>query len=354
VQCNVPSDSLCSWVRFAHCLIYPDLIRALSRLWYPTVQFTCKIYDPKSPEKTIWKSVNVSNFVAGPPGLDKRSCKADEFSITYKAGPPDSYTISARLGDDVQIAFTVTRDEAVSGWKVGNDADGGFSYFGVDKEEGKRDGYVVHRFWPLTHVTGHLVTNGKAKMLEKVDGMMVHAIQGMRPNLVASRWNFGHFLGKDDTGKAVAAIQMELTTLNTYGPQGSESGPVKINVGSLVIDGKLAAVTAETIEKGYTPPSDVVSRANHQDLTQDPDTGYNRPKTITFEWKAPAIGASGESYSAKIPITLVEGSSEKGLIEKVDVLAEIPYVIKMAVNYVAGTKPYIYQVCPATAFEGMY
>jgi hypothetical protein len=34
----------------------------------------------------------------------------------------------------------------------------------------------------------------------------------------------------------------------------------------------------------------------------------------------------------------------KGLIEKVDVLAEIPYVIKSVVNYVAGTKPYIYQV----------
>ena len=32
------------------------------------------------------------------------------------------------------------------------------------------------------------------------------------------------------------------------------------------------------------------------------------------------------------------------MIEKVDVLAEIPYVIKTMVNYVAGTKPYIYQV----------
>jgi hypothetical protein len=34
----------------------------------------------------------------------------------------------------------------------------------------------------------------------------------------------------------------------------------------------------------------------------------------------------------------------KGLVEKVDVLAEIPYALKMVINYAAGTKPYIYQV----------
>jgi hypothetical protein len=35
----------------------------------------------------------------------------------------------------------------------------------------------------------------------------------------------------------------------------------------------------------------------------------------------------------------------------VDVLAEIPYVIKTMVNYVAGTKPYIYQVIGDVAFN---
>lgn len=34
----------------------------------------------------------------------------------------------------------------------------------------------------------------------------------------------------------------------------------------------------------------------------------------------------------------------KGLVERVDVLAEIPYLVKKVVNVVAGTKPYIYQV----------
>jgi len=36
--------------------------------------------------------------------------------------------------------------------------------------------------------------------------------------------------------------------------------------------------------------------------------------------------------------------SEGGLMEKVDVLAEIPYVIRKGLAAVTGTKPYIYQV----------
>lgn len=36
-------------------------------------------------------------------------------------------------------------------------------------------------------------------------------------------------------------------------------------------------------------------------------------------------------------------SETHGLVDKVDVLAEIPYMVRKLVNYVAGTKPYIYQ-----------
>ena len=39
-----------------------------------------------------------------------------------------------------------------------------------------------------------------------------------------------------------------------------------------------------------------------------------------------------------------EEYATKGLIEKVDVLGQIPYLLKKFVNYAAGTKPYIYTV----------
>ena len=55
-------------------------------------------------------------------------------------------------------------------------------------------------------------------------------------------------------------------------------------------------------------------------------------------------GAEGEAVDATTQVELGPPNASKGLIEKVDVLAEIPYVIKTMVNYVAGTKPHIYQV----------
>jgi hypothetical protein len=173
--------------------------------------------------------------------------------------------------------------------------------------------------------------------------MLVHAIQGMRPNLVASAWNFAHF--QSDQLGGVSAIQMEFKTLDTYGKRGTGSGGVVVNVGSLVVGDKLAAVTAETKWPGEKPAGSVVSQTTHLKSEQDSDTSYRKPTDILFEWKAPSIipDAPG-TVEAKLQIDLGSVAQPKGLIEKVDVLAEIPYVLKVAVNYVAGTKPYIYQV----------
>ena len=173
--------------------------------------------------------------------------------------------------------------------------------------------------------------------------MLVHAIQGMRPNLVASSWNFAHF--QSDQLGGVSAIQMEFKTLDAYGKHGAGSGGVVVNVGSLVVGDKLAAVTAETKWPGEAPSSSVVSQTTHLKPEQDPDTSYRKPTGILFDWKAPSIipDARG-TIEAKLQVDLGSVAEPKGLIEKVDVLAEIPYVLRVAVNYVAGTKPYIYQV----------
>jgi hypothetical protein len=121
---------------------------------------------------------------------------------------------------------------------------------------------------------------------------------------------------------------------------------VYINIGSLVVGGKLATVTAETKwpDEEQTKTS-VISRATHLNPMQDHDTGYKMPTGIEFQWQGPSlVTSSPEPLKAKIQVELGDVDHSNGLIEKVDVLAEIPYVLKMAVNYVAGTKPYIYQV----------
>ncbi|KAF5359490.1 hypothetical protein D9756_003467 [Leucocoprinus leucothites] len=338
-----------------------QVIHSSVGLWYPQIQFTCKVYDSKTGEQ-VWKSVNVNNFVTPPPGLDKRSSKADEYSITYKTHPdkpdfPESYSIVANLGPDAQIFLDLKRYGAARGFKVGKGPKGGHSYFGTDPE--KADGYVVHRFWPRLFGEGHFVHNGKAQAISG-SGMFVHAIQGMRPNLVAASWNFGHFQSSGDGG--VSAIQMEFSTINQYGKRGAGSGGVVVNVGSLVVGNKLVAVTAETKWPGEDPaPGEAVvqSKVTHLQPEHDPDTGYNKPNEILFEWKGKSLipDASGD-ISASALVNLGTVAKPQGLMEKVDVLAEIPYVVKMAVNYVAGTKPYIYQwynpaVLKITGSEGI-
>jgi hypothetical protein len=294
--------------------------------------------------------------LAGGKTFSKRSSKADQFSI-YHADTDvgsefaETYTISANLDKDLQISVVVSRPNAVPGFKLGQGPKGGFSYFGHDIE--KPEGYVVHRFWPRTQCTGHIILKGQAITADGV-GMFVHAIQGMRPNLVASRWNFANFQSSQHGG--VSAVQMELTTTSDYGRAGHGSGGVKVNVGSIVVGGKLIAVTGETTFEKETPPEDaaVISRAVHLDKELDPDTSYEAPSRIKYTWKGPVLVhvKSDEpksdvlkgDVSAELETDVGGPKAPKGLLEKVDVLAEIPYAIKLAVNYLASTKPYIYQV----------
>ncbi|TRM64782.1 oxidative stress survival, Svf1-like protein [Schizophyllum amplum] len=326
-----------------------QIIHSSVGVWYPQIQFTCKVFNAAKNIK-IWKSVNISNFVTPPPGLDKRSSKSDQFSVTHKAAEgefPESYTINANLGKDLQIALDVRRPAGVPGWKVGQGEKGGFSYFGAD--EANPEGYVIHRFWPRTTASGHIIINGAAEVMEGT-GVFIHAIQGMRPNLVAARWNFAHFQSDEHGG--VVGTQMEFTTTDAYGKKGPGTGNVTVSVGSLVVGGKLAAVTAETKWPGEEQAADaaVISRATHTKTEQDADTGYKGPTEVAFEWKGPSIiPETPGTYAGKLVCDVGPVAKPHGLVDKVDVLAEIPYAVKMVVNYVAGTKPYIYQwMNPAT------
>lgn len=316
------------------------------RVWYPTIQFTCKIYNPTTKERT-WRSLTVSNFISPPPGQDKRSCKADQFSVIHRSTDSDpvvaeGYTINVNLAADLQIGLTVSRPSETPGFKVGNGKKGGFSYFGADANNA--EGYVVHRFWPCTSAEGHIIRNGVAQAVKASTGMFVHAIQGMRPNLVASRWNFGWFTTPERGG--VSAIQMEFTTPDSYGKKGSGSGGTIVNVGSIVIGGKLVSVTAETRWKGEEDivAGDVKSRAIHYNTALDPDTSYHAPSKLGFYWTAPSTipGATGR-VKAELEVEIGLGRAPEGLVEKVDILGEIPWALKQIVH-ATGTKPYMYQV----------
>jgi hypothetical protein len=308
-------------------------------------------FDPSSASnsKRTWKSINVSHFKTAPaPGLDKRSSKGDQFSITVDPAQPDVYKLQGTYDNDVQVSVTVTRSPNVPGWKLGNGNRGGLSYFGSVKPSSNptakepdtsagSDGYVVHRFWPRTNVTG-IVRLGKEVIdLEGSRGVFIHAIQGMRPNLIASRWNFADFQSSAEDGASL--VMMEFTSV-------SERGSKVVNLGSVVVDDKLVAV----VVGGTGMATGKGSAAKQSNLFLDPDTGYNVPQAITFEFQGPTIEDPALEVKATLDLQLGE-KAVNGLMEKVDVMAEIPYFIKKVVNVVSGAKPYIYQVRPDADFS---
>lgn len=251
-----------------------QIIHSSVGLWYPTIQFTFKFYQPGL--KTIWHSINVTNFTVNDKDETKRSSKSDQFTLTYKSlgaegEYAEQYSLNANLSAELQISLEFLRPRSIPGFKIGAGSNGGKTFFGSDASN--PEGFVTHRFWPRVDVKGCLIMSGQVREigvtqhmesvkgepgkevksvglggLGKVEGAMwVHAIQGMRPNLVASGWNFACFQsnGPDDSSP-ISAIQMEFHTLDTHTLGGEGSKGAKVNVGCLVVGGNLVCVTAET------------------------------------------------------------------------------------------------------------
>lgn len=333
-------------------LVMCQVIHSAVGLWYPQIQFTFRYHDPET-KTHVWKSTNVTNFKVSPPSnskpkvnYDRRSCKSDQFSILLDPSQPTTYHVNGKHDNNVSLDFSVTQLSGVPGWKLGHDAQGGFTYFGnfngkkptsgnkPDTTAGS-DGYVVHRFWPRCSLTGEINIDGQRIQLATGRAIFIHAVQGMRPNLIASRWNFCNFQSVPTEGQeedqGVSLITMEFTTV-----PGSYYGPAQtITVGSVTVGDKLVTVVGS--------PG---AQATHEGpFMLDPDTGYQAPAGLSFGWKGPMIEGEGE-LKAGVKLDLKSSSTTtyetKGLIEKVDVMAQIPYLIKKFVATVAGARPYIY------------
>ena len=328
----------------------------------PMVQMTFKYYNPNTNER-IWKSLNSTTFKSEGANKDKRSCKADEFSVDFSTDPDgnEKHSITANIDADVQLSYTFTRPAGAKGWKLGAGPKGGYSYFGAD--QAKPDGYVMHRFWPQVLTDGHIIIKGRA-IDATGQGMFVLAIQGMRPNLVASTWNFANFQANDDKLGRVSALMMEFTTTWDYGgPKGTSKLPnatatsrerVTVNIGSVVVDGKLIAVAGS--KRGDNQSEEEPSKLSNTrtlslDKVKDQETDYNIPQTIKYVWDAPLLDASNkgqlsERVGAELSVSLGKPyprEATNGLVDKVDVLAEIPYFVKKLISYVSSAKPFVYQ-----------
>ncbi len=227
----------------------------------------------------------MSNFQLSP---DRRSAKADNMSIILNP-ECNKYTVTLRHNAELIVSFEFERVDR--GFKIG----GGKTYFGKDKSAG----FVEHKFWPKGNVKGNIVVDSRAYDISGV-GLFVHAIQGMRPHLIASRWNFINFQSD------VAALSMcEFETTPQYGSK-------KVNQGSLVLNNKLVGVFKD-------------NKAIFLKKEFDRHTGYDIPSEIRYTWEGKIL-ETNEDFSAFIDIKL------DVLMDRIDVLNEVPYFLKKIVQ----------------------
>ncbi len=119
----------------------------------------------------------------------------------------------------------------------------------------------------------------------------------MRPNLIAARWNFANFQAEHEKLGRVSGVMMEFTTTPDYGSAEAEGKreSLTVNIGSIVAEGKLVAVTASTRGEGEGRGSE--SSVHHLDKMLDQDTGYQAPQAIEYRWQGPSLDATGKETS---------------------------------------------------------
>lgn len=264
-----------------------------------TAQFTFRLYNNKlgaSDSNCVWTSTALENF-----RTDGSNFYADNLSIENSGSNSDTYTLKLSVNKDSVVDLVVTR--LVPGVIFGSE---GTTFYGEDVNEPW--GSMRHAFWPRCSVRGTIKLKNDTI---DVNGytMFVMALQGMKPHHAAKLWNFLNFQSEH-----YSAVQMEFTTPKSY-------ATTKVNVAILTSDKDIIATSID---------NDVV----HENAEVD-EVGWNVPKSITFNF------TEGTSSA---PVAKVSGAMNQ-LVERVDVMAEIPQFVKNIVSGVAGAKPYIYQFC---------
>jgi hypothetical protein len=149
---------------------------------------------------------------------------------------------------------------------------------------------------------------------------------------VASRWNFAFFTttqaSEDEKLGSVRAIQMEFETPDNYGAKGPKSGRVKSNIGCiysskigqpLVVCSQTGPDDAATVygaTRSEPVSSGDICRATHTSTAKDPETGYDGPTGLKFEWVGKQIGQPGKQVKASLEVETSMEVGKGGLIEK--------------------------------------
>jgi len=281
-------------------MCFAQIIQSNIGSWSSTAQFVCRVFHPDHPELSVWSSTNLEQAHIS---NDKKSFTADRVSLVLS---PDekTYTLGTAVSRSAILDVVFKRD--APSFKIGKD---GTTFFGTDIE--KPWGSMKHFFWPRVKTSGTIIANGTAIDVSGT-GIYIHAIQGMKPHHLASSWDFVNF-----HGPTISAVMMEFITPPSY-------GSTTVNIGGIVRNSEIVACTVNNVVK-------------HVETVHDNETGWNEPKTIDLSWRGV------DAHSGTIDVEAHMNVNLKTKIARLDILAEIPPVLKNIVHGLSGTKPFIYQ-----------
>ncbi|CUS49636.1 LAQU0S24e00870g1_1 [Lachancea quebecensis] len=299
-------------------LLYSNVLDNL----YKSVQLNLKLFSCQNEGKKsdLWETFKIEHI-----SRFTEYCVESE-NFLYELTPADSNNegfgklvlasknLKSHSGKSFDIALNASFK---SGFKAHPD---GSSIY-TDKHNKSRK-IMRHVFVPKSTFSGSFKTEQGSPPaqceFDAVPGLFIEAVQGLSPNKAASRWNFACFLSRE-----LGFVGMEFTTTADY-------GKTTVTVTGLGSNEGVSAVYASS-------DPDPESHFAHLSTIKDNDSNWDYPSAI------------------KIPVEdsfhYLELDSLR-LVNRYDILSELPGVVRKIVQSIAGIKPYLYQYCQRASFRG--
>ncbi|ODQ80180.1 hypothetical protein BABINDRAFT_161156 [Babjeviella inositovora NRRL Y-12698] len=232
-----------------------------------------------------------------------------------------AYSIDVAL-PELKLSLTVVNAAQVS-YKVGTN---GETYFGPQKR------VVRHYFIPRCICSGNINIPATTKLTAKQislegHGQLIDAYQGLKPYLAANTWRFFNL--------QTATVGINLMEYQTPSKYGSET----VTIAGLVDENtKLAEKFMLFLDEDIS----VTTPCNKK----DPQSKWSYPADFSMKMK--------KSIAKKDGTTTIEVAVERTstadltLVNKYDVMGEVPDIVKALAGPLLKIKPYIFQ------FEDMY
>lgn len=194
---------------------------------------------------------------------------------------------------------------------MGFKAQDGKIYMGAEREDWFYEAFPM----PRGRISGWVSVDGKRKEI-KGNGFVSRTVQNLKPHLLGTTWH-------------IVKIQNAEATLNmTSFLTPEEFGRQRSIVGSFSRDGKTVAVILDGSVEAVDP-------------VLDPETDYAYPRELVYRWKGSTV--DGRPFSAEARF------APDRIIDKFDVLAHLPWILRVIIKAFIARPYYYLSYQPVTA-----